>query len=94
MFRNFWNCAKSVLPTLETAQRVSYWHWELRKERLTDVGTSANTLAALQREWESSVKPLRKTTDKNANYPYGVMNFRSHVGNLFPNSQNLCEMAL
>jgi hypothetical protein len=52
------NCAKSVLSTLGTAQRVSYQHWELRKEHLIDVGfgammpvvllSSANTLAALQ----------------------------------------------
>jgi hypothetical protein len=44
-------------PTLVTAQIVSYRHWELRKECLndscSDVETSANTLAALQKEWET-----------------------------------------
>jgi hypothetical protein len=46
-----------------------------------------NTLASLQREWGSSVKPK----DKNAANPYGAMNFHSRVSKLFPNSQQLYE---
>jgi hypothetical protein len=42
----------------------------------------------------SSVQPLKKHTDKNAAYAYGVMNVHSGFGNLFPNSQQLNEMAL
>jgi hypothetical protein len=61
-------------------------------ECLTDDGTSENTWR--QREWESSFKPLKKPTDKNTTYPYSTMNFHSHVGNLFPNSQQLYEMTL
>jgi hypothetical protein len=49
-----------------------------------DIETSANTLAALQREWGSSVQPMKKHTDENAAYAYGVMNVHSRVGNLFP----------
>ncbi len=58
------------------------------------IETSANTVAALQREWASLVQLLKKTTDKNASYPYGTMNFHSHFGNLFPNSQQLYKIAL
>jgi hypothetical protein len=36
----------------------------------SDVETSLNTLAALQREWESPIQPLKKPTDKSAAYPY------------------------
>ncbi len=53
------NCKKSVLPTLGTEQKC-----------LTDVGASANTLAAQQREWVSSVQPLKKPRDKNKNATY------------------------
>jgi hypothetical protein len=63
--RDIENYARNaVLPTLGTAQRVSYRHWELRKECLTDVGTSANTLSALQSEWGSSIEPWKRPTDK------------------------------
>jgi hypothetical protein len=42
----------------------------------------------------SSVQTLKKHVDKNAAYAHGVMNVHSRVGNLFPNSQQLNEMAL
>jgi hypothetical protein len=42
--------------------------WHLRDE------TSANTLAAIQREWGTSVQPLKKTNKySTAAYPYGAM---------------------
>jgi hypothetical protein len=44
-----WNCAKSVLQTLGTAQKVSYRHWLGRHDACSD-GTSANTLIFLQRD--------------------------------------------
>jgi hypothetical protein len=42
-----------------------YWQWlneTCAMMRCSDVGTSANTLAALQREWGNSVQPLKKPT--------------------------------
>ncbi len=81
------NCAKTV-------QRVSYRHRELRKKCVTNVETSVKTvLSALQREWGTSAEPLKKPTDKNAAYPCGSMNFYSRTGNLFPNSQQLYDVA-
>jgi hypothetical protein len=59
----------------------------------SDVETSVYKLAALQREWGSSVQPLKKPTDKNAVYPYSAINFHFRVGNanLVPNSQQLVD---
>jgi hypothetical protein len=37
---------------------------------------------------------FEKAERKNAAYPYGAMNVHSRVGNLFPNNQQLYEMAL
>jgi hypothetical protein len=54
-----WNCARSVLPTFGTAQKVSYRHWLGHDDACND-GTSANTLTFLQREWGKSAQPLRK----------------------------------
>jgi hypothetical protein len=84
--------------TLGTTQRVqSYQHWEFHKDYLTNIGncaksvltdvrTSASTLAALLREWGSSTEPWKKPTGKNAAYTYGTMTFYSRIDNLFPNS--------
>jgi hypothetical protein len=67
---------------------------ETARDARSDAETRANTLAAVQREWGSSGQPLKKPTDKNAAYPCGPMNFHTCVDNLFPNSQQLYEMAL
>jgi hypothetical protein len=40
------------------------------------------------------ISAFEKLKDKNAVYPYGAMNVHSRVGKLFPNSQQLYEMAL
>jgi hypothetical protein len=46
------------------------------------------TLAQIHwRLYKENGEALKKTTDKNAAYPYGEMNFHSPIGNLFPNSQ-------
>jgi hypothetical protein len=37
---------------------------------------------------------LEKADRQNAAYTYGAMNFHSRIGTLFPNSQQLYEMAL
>jgi hypothetical protein len=37
---------------------------ETARDARSDAETSANTLAALQREWGSSVKPFKMPTDK------------------------------
>jgi hypothetical protein len=82
------NC-KECLTNIRIFPKIvirAWGHW--------DIGTSTNTLAALQREWGSSVKPWKRPTDENAAYPYGAMNFHSRTGNLFPNSQQLHKMAL
>ncbi len=65
-----------------------YWQWlnePCAMMRCSDVGTSANTLAALQREWGNSVQPLKK--------PSQVPNILTawwispRIGNSFQNCQ-------
>jgi hypothetical protein len=59
----------------------------------SDVETSVYKVAALQREWGSSVQRLKKPTAKNTVYPYSAINVHSRVGNanLVPNSQQLVD---
>jgi hypothetical protein len=69
------NWAKSVLPTLRTVQRVSNRHWELSKEWLTDLGTSSNTLAALQREREAQLRLWKSRHTKMPPIPMALWIF-------------------
>jgi hypothetical protein len=55
--------------------------------------TSANTQAALQREWGTSVQALKMTTANgnlysSAAYPYGVMNSMAALEIFLSNSQS------
>ncbi len=62
-----------------------YWQWlnePCAMMRCSDVGTSANTLAALQREWGNSVQPLKKST-QGQNILIGPNEFHSALGIYF-----------
>jgi hypothetical protein len=54
----------------------------------------ANTLAALQREWETSVQHLKKTTNIRAAYPYSVMNFLAALAICFQIGNSSTRWAL
>jgi hypothetical protein len=86
-----WNCPKNVFPKLRTAQRVYFRHRNCAKSVLPML-RPVWILSALQREW-GTPEPLKNPTDKNAAYPCGSMNFYSLTGNLFPNSQQLYDVA-
>jgi hypothetical protein len=63
-------------------------YWQRRNELLYDFGNDAmnsSEMAALQREWGTSVQPLKKPTQVRDE-------FHSRVGNLVPDCQQLYEV--
>jgi hypothetical protein len=76
LLRHIGNGAMNSSAILVMIQWTSPRYWKLPDDdACNDVETRANTPAALQREWGTSVQPLKKFTDKSDAYPYGTLNF-------------------
>jgi hypothetical protein len=93
------NGAINSFAIFAKVQWTPAWFWQQWNELLcddacSDVETSGNYTGGSSKRMGKLSSARENPKDKNAAYPYGAMNVHSSVGKLFPNSQQLYEMAL